>query len=235
MRDILKMVQFDYITGKNLLPLVVIAFAAGTAAALLITPVIAAVLIPFAVCVFLPVQNIAARCGFNKFYGIVPIPRSTVTRAAFLEYTVSAFLGELTALLLHTIAKNAKLYLLIRQAVTNITADDIVHVIREDSAAIVVILFAVICLLVCYMRMMSDIFGHENDAKILILTAFVLFVLAMPLLVLQNRHVLPPVKDYLPQSAGGRTALVCAVHLVIFGVCALMCEFTVKKLADREL
>lgn len=218
-----------------MLPLVLIAFVVGSAASILITPFVAAMLIPFAVCVFLPVQSMAARCDFNKFYGIIPIRRSTITRAAFLEYTVSAFIGELIALVVHTIAATAKLYLSIRQAFTGILEDISAKQSPEQSAMIVMILFAIICIFVCYMRMMSDIFGQEHEAKILIVSVFVLLVILMPLFVLRLKNVLPPARDYLPQSAGGKAVLVCAVHLVTFGICALFCETTVKKLANREL
>lgn len=235
MKDILKMVQFDYIAGERLLPLVLIAFVLCSAVAVLLTPLAAAVLIPFAVCIFLPVQSMAARCGFNKFYGIIPVPRSSITKAAFLEYTVSAFAGELIALLIHTAAKKAKIYLSVRQAFTDTLALDDTLFGSEQSAALVVILFAVISIFVCYMRMMSDLFGQENEAKTLIITVFVLLVIAMPVIVLRIKDMIPPMNDLLPRSFGGKAAIACVLHLVTFGVCALMCHITVKKLANREL
>lgn len=234
MKDILKMVQFDFIAGEKLLPLCLIVLAADAAAAMLLMPAVAPVFIPFAVCIFLPVQSIAARCGFNKLYGILPIRRSTVTRAAFLEYTVSALIGEVISVLIYTAAKAAKLYLSVRQALSGIIEDS-TQQNSNQSAAIAVILFAVICMFICYMRMMSDIFGQENEAKILILTVFVLLVILTPLLVLRLKNILPPAAAWLPKSTGGKALLICAAHLATFGICALFCEITVKKLANREL
>lgn len=235
MKDILKTVQFDFITGARLLPLCLTAAVICAAVSVFLSPAAAAVVIPFAVCVFLPVPNIAARCGFNKLYGILPIPRSCITRAAFLEYTVSALLGELVAVLLQTVSNGIGLYQSLRLSLFDLTEIPAAQQSVERSAAFIVVMFAGISIFICYMRMMSDLFGAENEEKILILSVFAALLIVIPLIVLRVKNVLPPVSSLLPNTAIGKAAVVCAVHLVTFGLCALMCEITVKKLADREL
>lgn len=235
MKDILKTVRFDFITGAKLLPFCLTAAVICTLVAVLITPAAAALLIPFAVCVFLPVQNIAARCGFNKLYGILPIPRSSITRAAFLEYIASALFAEIIAVLLQTVSKGIGVYHSVRTSLLDPSGFTAAQQTLEQSAVFVVMMFAGISIFVCYMRMMSDLFGLENEAKILILSVFAALLIVVPLFVLRLKNVLPPASSWMPDTAAGKAAAACAAHLVTFGLCALMCEVTVKKLATREL
>lgn len=230
MKDYLKMIQFDFVTSKpiyfNLLMCVTVLIVL---ASLLLNPSFSALLIPFSIGLFLPVQSISAKGDFNAIYGILPVPRKVIIRAPFIEYVLSAFGGELFTLLLLAVSNSLHLHRTILTLIRGMEQP----VTECAGCEIHIALFLFACVFICYMRMMSDIFGHQKEVVILLVTLAAILAVFMFFITLYNRQILPSVK--LPKSIGGKLLLALTAHAAAFGLSALFCEITVKKTANREL
>ena len=85
MREILKIMRFDFLTAR---PLAII--PAATIAviffglSLFFAPLICSYITLVAMIFVIPLQAVAEKSGFHKLYGTLPVRRSNITRARFL-------------------------------------------------------------------------------------------------------------------------------------------------------
>ena len=98
MNDVLKMIRFDYISVKTLTVPYIIGFIAICLVLALFGIPLGAFCFAAAAAVFAPVQELADSDS-RKIYGILPVGREAVTRAAFLEMTVPLLIGEILSLI----------------------------------------------------------------------------------------------------------------------------------------
>ncbi|MBR1592608.1 MAG: hypothetical protein IJ666_06335 [Ruminococcus sp.] len=238
MRDILNVMRFDFLTAKPLaiggMIFTVLIFGILS---MLFSPIIA-VYITFSSMVFvIPLQGIADKNGFNKLYGILPVKRKNITRARFIYIFLVHFLTELLEAVIICIAKFAELYKILpnqnsetMQMVKNSFADT-----RTTLLALFGI-FTLLCLLFAFMEMMGQIFGRENEFKIIMITLGILALIAFGFSVLSEHDLIPVVKlPGLPYTVSGMVKLGIAANAVIFVICLLFGEITANKLARREL
>lgn len=234
MTDIRKMIWFDFCTIKSLtVNFVIIITVAAALLAIVVNPGLSIIAYFGAAALFLPVQMIAGRGTFNPLYGILPIQRKSITRAGFIENGLTCIAAELFVLLLKTVSDKLQFFMLLRNALNKVDQP----APQPSGMEVCIAFFCVTLLFLCYFRMTSDIFGQENEMKIFLITMFVLFVMFIIFYQLLDRQIIDAdfINQRIPQTGGGKFLLAVLVHLLVFGICTLFCEITVKKLAKREL
>ena len=238
MKDILKIMRFDFLTAKPLafggMLFTVVVFGILS---MLFSPIIASY-ITFASMIFvIPLQGIADKNGFHKLYGILPVERKSITRARFLYIFSVHFVTEVLELLIGWIGRTAKLYLLLpNQESANML---MVKKSFEDinlSLDMVFGMFVFCCLIFSFMEMMGQIFGRENEFKIILITIGIIALIAFIFSILSEHDIIPIIKlPSLPESVSGMMILGAVANIIIFGICVLFGEITASKLAKREL
>lgn len=241
MQDILKMIRFDYFTVKSFTVPYVIGF-------IMISFVLSLFGIPLGVfcfvalmAVFGPVQELA-NSDTRRIYGILPVRRDAVTRAAFMEIIIPLFAGELLSLVLLLISNSSRLYRIFPKTVGDIieglfdfSKNDLM--IAFDELCIILILLSVsLCVVAAYLEMKSEIQGHENDLRNLLTVISITVAVISVIAVLVNRRMIPPVKRWLiPQTVLGKWLFAVFLNIIAAGLSILFCEITVKKTADYEI
>lgn len=241
MKDVLKMIRFDYISVKPLTVSYVIGFIAVCLVLSLFGIPLGVFCFAASAAVFAPVQETASS-DTRKIYGILPVRRDAVTKAAFLEMTVPLFIGELLSLIFLLISNFSKLYRIFPKTVVGIIEElfdfsqNDANIAFGELCIILILLSVYLCILAAYMEMMSAIQSRENDIKNLLtaiaLTAAVIVVLAA----LSAKQVIPPVRSWLmPQTDSGKWIFAVILNVIAAGVSVLFCKIAVKKSADCEI
>lgn len=238
MKDVLKIMRFDFLTAKPL-------FFSGMIFSILLfgslgmffSPMICSYISIIAIICVIPLQKTADKSDFNKLYGILPVDRRNITRGRFL-YIYLVFLGaELLELALIAVSKSLKLYRLIpdqNSELTLMTKDSFAD--TQLTLLTVFIAFTFFCLFTSYMEMMGQIHGRESDFKTIVITIGVISVIAFAFAFLSEHDMLPMIKlPRLPESVGGMLLIGTALDLTVLAICMLFGEITAKKLAKREL
>lgn len=238
MKDILKVMRFDFLTSK---PLALRAFVLVSVICFLLSlffsPLICSY-ITFAGVVFvIPLQSIADKNGFNKLYGILPVKRGNITRARFLFVFLAHFISELIESALAVISMNLRLYRVLPNQ-----ESEAMQFIRDgfDDTALIFLaiigVFTFFCLMFSYMEMMGQIFGRENEMKIILISLGVLSVLILGFAFLFNLGLIPALNiPSLPEDILGRAIVAAVFNAVVLVICMLFGEITVRRLAKREL
>lgn len=237
MKDVLKMVRFDLVTAGSLtIPYVLVFIALSFVLALFAMPLgvfcFAAPLV-----IFGPARE-AAGTEQRKIYGILPVRRSAVTRAAFWENTVMLLAGEVLSLLFLLISDNAELY----RVLPNGVAELIVYLksgynLSLNSLCVTIaLLSAYLGILSAYLEMGSEIHGHESDTKNVIIALSATGLIIIAAVVLVNKGVLPPFSKWLePKTVSGKLLYTVTANIAAVCICAALCERTVAKTADAEI
>lgn len=205
----------------------------GIAATLLFSPVIAPMFIPFGLTLTSASLNIILQKETRRLYGVLPVRRSTVIRAAFLEYITLTFAAELLMAAVFCISRACKLYELVRALIFN--ESESASAVKVDPLFSFLVLFALTAFFICFMRMMCEIFGKDSMGKIL----FILFIAGIgavtAVIKLINAGKLASAEKWMPQAFGARVLTAVIVHAAVIGICLLFCGITEKKTADYEL
>lgn len=238
MKDILKIMRFDYFTARPFAfaPFVIIT-ALCIVLSLMFSPIIIVYMTFGAMMFVIPLQNVAEKSGFNMLYGILPVNRKNITRARFLYIFLVHFIAELAEAALAAAAFNLKLNRLLPNQ--NSQMMQMVNNGFSDSSFIIIAIvgmFILFVLLFGYMEMMGQIFGRENELKIIIITLGVVTALAFGILTLAEREIIPTLKfPSLPATTAGKITLGAILNVVMLGISLLFGEITANKLAKREL
>ncbi|MDE7288454.1 MAG: hypothetical protein K2N71_02980 [Oscillospiraceae bacterium] len=243
MKDVLKMIRFDYISVRSLTVPYVIGFIALCLVLALFGIPLGVFCFAAAAAVFAPVQELA-NSDTRKIYGILPIGREAVTRTAFIEMIVPLFIGELLSLTFLFISSSSKLYRIFPKTVVSII-EELFDFSKSDAnitfgelCIMLILVFVYLCILAAYLEMMSAIQSREHDVKNL-LTAVALTVAAVVGIdVLSAKQVIPPAQDWLmliPQTASEKWLLAVILNVIAAGVSVLFCETAVKKSANCEI
>lgn len=238
MRDILKVMRFDYLTARPFaispaMIVVVIFFALS----LFFAPLICSYITFGAMVFVIPLQGVADKSGFNKLYGTLPVRRGNITRARFLYIFLVHFAAEMLELVLAVTAASLKLY----KKLPNQNGEMMQFVKEsfEDTNLTLLMIFGVFtvfCLLFSYMEMMGQIHGRENELKIILITLGILTVLYVGFLILSDNDIIPTIRmPSLPDTVQGFMLLGAALNIVMCGICLIFGEITANKLAKREL
>ena len=238
MKEILKIMRFDFLTAKPFaLGGVIITAVLFSLLSLFFSPMICAYITFGAIMFLVPLQSIADKSNFNKLYGILPVQRKNITRARFMYIFFVHFLSELIEVLIIVISMSLKLYRVLPNQ-----NGEMMQMVKDsfsDTSLIFIVglgMFSLFCLMFGYMEMMGQIFGRENEMKIILITLGVLSVLAIGFFMLVDHDIIPTFKlPDLPTTLKGKVILSVILNIVMFGLCLLFGEITANKLAKREL
>lgn len=238
MKDILKIMRFDYFTAKptafgGMIFTILLFGSLG----LFFSPMICSYISIIAVILVIPLQKTADKSGFSKLYGILPVDRKSITRGRFLYIFLVFFSFELMELILVAVSKTLKLYRIFpnqNSELIQMTKDSFAN--TQFTLLMVFVMFALFCLLTSYMEMMGQIHGRESDFKTIVITIGVISVIAFAFVVLSEHNMLPLIKlPSLPESVGGMLLIGAVLDLLMLAICLLFGEITAKKLVNREL
>lgn len=238
MKDILKIIRFDFLTAKPIaLVAFIIAVVLFTLLSLFFSPIIISYITLTAMVFVIPLQGIADKSGFNKLYGTLPVKRRNITRARFLYIFLVHFAAEVLGLILAATAMSLKLYRVLPNQVGEMM-QMVKNGFENTKLPLLMIIggFTLFCLMFSYMEMMGQIHGRENEFKIIVITLGVLTVLLVGFLTLSNRGIIPTIQmPSLPGTVQGLLLLGAALNIVMCGICLIFGEITANKLAKREL
>lgn len=240
MKDILKMIRFDFVSVRSLtLPYVMGFIILSFLLALFGIPLgvfcVAALL-----AIFGPVQELA-NSDTRKIYGILPVSGAAVTRAAFLELILPLFAGEMLSFVFLFISRASKLYRIFPGSIGDIIGSlfDLSQSDRgisyEGLCAILMAVSVYLCILAAFLEMAARIYGHESNMRNLMTAIFTVAVPAV-VIVLIIKGIIPPVwSQVLAWPVWRKGLLFLGLHIIATGLGALFCEIAVKKTADFEI
>ena len=231
MKDILKMMRFDFIsaqsaadkTAPNAFAAIGIVVTIG-AAILFIFPGFSLAITAAAGALIVPLQS-AKKDDLGRLYGTLPVGRKNITRARFLYIFVT-----------HAVSTAASLVIAFAAALKD---NDTIKKLSEsysmeELAKLVPVLFGFAvfsCLVFAFMEMMGQIHGRENEMKIFIILLASIVVLVMGGVFILGQLGYPEIKlPDMPLWAG-----LTVTALAVLGICVLFGEITAAKLAKREL
>lgn len=238
MKDILKIMRFDYLTARPLaispaVIVVVICFALS----LFFAPLICSYITFGAMIFVMPLQVVADKSGFHKLYGTLPVQRRNITRARFLYIFLVHFAAEMLEFILAVTAMSLKLYRVLPNQ--NSEMMQMVRKSFEDTRLtllMIIGMFTFFCLIFSYMEMMGQIHGRENEFKIIMITLGVLTILLLGFLILSDHGIIPTIQmPSLPNTVQGLLLLGTALNIIMCGICLIFGGITANKLAKREL
>lgn len=238
MRDIFKVMRFDFLSAKPYaLAATVIILLLCFTLSLFISPLIIAYIVFGAAMFIIPLGGVAEKSGFNRLYGILPVNRKNITRARFLYIFLLHFFAEIIEIAIAFVSFNLKLNRLLPNQSGELA--QMVDKGFEDGSFIpvaIVGVFILFCLIFGYIEMMGQIFGRENELKILMITLGAVCGVVFVILLLAEREIIPTLKlPSLPKTTAGKTLLGVVLNIIMLGICVLFGEITANKLAKREL
>lgn len=240
MKNVLKMIRLDLVTAGSLTIPYVLAFIALSLVLSLFAMPLGILCFAAPLVIFGPARE-AAGAEQQKIYGILPVQKSAVTRAAFLENTVMLILGEVLALLFLLISDTGALCGILPGGIAELLEDltaarDNYDLSFKGMAVTLALLSAYLCMLSAYLEMEAEIHGHDSDIKNLLIALSATALVAAVIIALVKAGVLPPFRSWLaPEKGSGKALIVLAANAAAIAVSAAMCERTVKKTADMEL
>lgn len=245
MDEIMKMIRFDFLTVRPITfkPFVIIC-GVICLLSILICP-LAAILIPvFAVMMFNPIQTIADKSGFNRFYGITPVKKSSMVWARFGELVLSLFAGEMLSLFVGYASWTAMVYVIFPYPFTEISEP----LMTMSNSGQFLLFFVSFCLfmfvfssiLVCLFTMAALIAGQENEMTFVGIFLLLILVLAIAFAYMLNHGMIAfdyeaIMAVFIPENIMHWIGGIFVYHFLTFGICALMGHITIKVLDKREL
>lgn len=237
MKDVLKMVRFDFVTAGSLTVPYVLAFIGLSFLLALFGMPLGLFCFAAPLVIFGPARE-AAGAEQRKIYGILPIQRSAVTRAAFLEDTSMLIAGELLTMLLLIISDKSRLSRVLPESVAELLKylKEAYNFSPVGLCVTIALLSAYLCVLSAYLEMEAEIHGHESDTKNILIALSVTAAVIALVFVLVNKGVLPPVSTWIElETAEGKGIFAVILNIAAAAVSAVMCEITVKKTAEKEI
>ena len=240
MKEILRVARFDFLTaGPTMLAAYGLICLMALVIGLFFSPLMYAVMLILAPLFVIPLESFAERSEFRKLYGILPVRRKSITRGRFLFLYLCHFVPEILALLLVRLSVILQLWRFL-PAVSSDMKSIIEETFDPKSTQIFTIMigiFTVICVMFSYMQMMGQIFGLENEMKIIMGTLTVITVVCIAFFTLSEHGIIPqlqvPDSTRLSAAQAIRFGIVC--NLGVAALNKIFCEITAAKVAKREL
>ena len=239
MKDILKVMRFDFLTswamfGKAVACIVAFCLILG----LFFSPIICVYLCFFPMVLIVPLQAVAEKSGFRKLYGLLPVSRKSIPRGRFLLLFVLFLVSELTALAGGALSMGLRLFRFIPKGsdLYEFVADSF-----DDKKTFIMMLIGMhfaMFLIFSYMEMMGQIFGQENEMKIVMITLAVITVGALAFFGLDSYDIIPHINvlpDFDAMSLAKRTLWYIGLNAGAFVLNVLFGEITAGKVSVREL
>lgn len=237
MKDILKMLQFDYIIVEKLTAPYVIGFIALCLVLALFGVPLGVFGFAATLCLFAPLEMVFDSDA-KRIYGLLPVHRTTVVRADFTETAGAMFAGEIFSLVCLFISRYTKLYHILPQNIDHFISrffDPGKNGIGLDFGQVCFALVYIFCglfLLLGYLKMIEAIHGQENAVKHLLV---IFAVMAAAITLLFYKRKLPDVENLIPSTVMGKLIFAVILNIAVLGLYVFFCEHTVRKTQCREL
>ena len=240
MKDILNIMHLDYVTSRSFgLPLFVAAFVLMTLLALFIAPMSVSFTVFVALAFIIPLQSIGDKSDMHKLYGILPVARNNITRGRFAFLFTVLFLTEVLAMIVVILAMQFRLFELLPNQGTEsmLMVAEAFNPDQFINYGVVVGWFTAVGIFFSYMQMMGQIFGQENEMKIIMLSLTVITVIGVGLGVLSDRDLLPVISmdKLIPDTTGEKIAVCIGCNVLVLVMHVIFGEITADKLSKREL
>lgn len=241
MKDILKMMRFDFISATGtagtdngavntiMLIFMLVLLLAG---ALLVTPFFAFCFVFSAGSFIVPLQS-AKNEDLGRLYGVLPVERKNITRARFLYIFLAHLVTGVLSFLLGFTSLTLDLHRFLA------TDSDVMKKFAEmfdpevfgNLIPIITGFIVFSCVTFAFMEMIGQIQGRQSEMKVLFILIIAVCVIIVGGVFILGQLGYPEIKlPDLPWWLG--YPLVAAGAL---GVCVLFGEITATKLAKREL
>lgn len=238
MKDILKMMRFDFISvyGMNggavsIITCLVMA-ALLSVGALFVSPVFAFCIAASSGAFIVPLQS-AKNSDHGGLYGVLPIARKNITRARFLYIFLIHLVTLCISVLLAVLSVKLDLNLFLPADSDSLKTFSEMYDPETFRKMIPVIIGFVVfsCVTFAFMEMIGQIHGRQSEMKVLFI-----IIIAVCVIILGGTFILgqlgypeiklPDLPEWLAMSL---------VFLGVLGICVLFGEITASKLAKREL
>ena len=240
MKEILNCARLDYLTAKPTAVPIWTAITLMTAVlSLFIAPMISAYGLFSALMILTIPGGTEEKCGFHKLYGILPVQRKNITRGRFCFMYVMLFMSQIITLSITWIAIELQLWRILPSQ-----GGELMQFVEEAfkhegfiNYGASVGIFTVLCIMFCYMEMMGQIFGRENEMKIICITLAVITVIGVGLGWLSNHNILPVISadSLFPKTLSGKIIACIIANLAALALTILFAEITAAKVSKREL
>ena len=240
MKEIWNAARLDFIMIKPImLPAYLLVCAMAVVMGLFFSPMMAFFLVITAPLLVVSLKKKKKKYGFHKLYGILPVHRKNITRGRFLYLYLSHFIPELAGLLLVRAAITFQLWRLL-PGVTGDIKSMIEETFDPQNMSIYTMLaglFIAFCLLFSYMQMMGQIFGVENEMKIVMITLAVVTVGALAFFWLSDHEIIPrfQIPDLSALTPAQAVRFILIDNLAALAGNVVFCEITAAKVSQREL
>ena len=240
MKDIIKIMKFDYrVSAATAIPATVFTIILVSLICLFTFPGGSSYIMFVAMVFVIPLQGAADKNDFNKLYGILPVKRENITRARFAFIFLSHFALEVIALIMAVISILLKLYRYLPESASVLfeVSKTTFSFSSFMNFGMCVGVMTVFCTMFLYMEMMGQIFGRENEMKILLVT------LGIAIAILFGYGTVS-IAGYLPMINFDAITEISTAKCIVISVCcnvlvAVMCfvfgEITTKAVSKREL
>ena len=243
MRDIMKVIKFDFLTISSLLlGSTVFVVLLCAALSMILSPAIAVAISICSACFIIPLQGIADKNGFNKLYGTLPAERRNITMGRFVYIFLVFFITEIIQLAIVISAIELKLYTLVFGPEEKMPKNEVMAMLKSGfrqtdiSFYVMIGVFVALCIGISYLEMIVQIHGKENQMKYIIITAIVLLMLSAVVAMLIN-----PDSDkksdlsFLHSSAAGIAVVGVVLNVLALVICLVFGEITAKRVSKREV
>ena len=237
MKDILRVMKFDYVTANLNMTALLIAAVGFCALGMFLTPsaMVFLYFIPFMY--IFPLSAADDKYKLSRLYAILPVKRKNVTRARFIYIFVMFFFAEIITLPLSRLSYCMKLYRYIP------IADEGIKITIEKTFAdydftLKVIAGAMIglCLFFSYFETINKIFGKDKIIFTLTITFVFLIVVFIAYRVLSKNGILTKISvPDVPVTLAGKIAAGILINAVMFLICMIFGEITAGKVSAREV
>ena len=240
MKEIQKVMQFDFINAittavgiitLNIVIIVPIVF--------FITPVYATGFLTLPIFLIGPLQIFESKYGFNKLYGILPVHRKSIIRGRFALIATLFYSLQFIAMLMTVLAIHVNL-----SALLSPESSTLLQSLQPSYDAkllpFYLVIYSIVAMFLCcvfsYMEITGQLFGRENELKILTCSITILVVLFICFLKLTEKGVLPyldPPK--LPQNIFEAIRSIMISNIITAAFCITCSEISAHIVSKREL
>lgn len=227
MKDIVKMIRFDFVTSKSLSFYGSLGLIAVTLLLSLLGSPAGAICLFAPLMIFAPMSAVATK-DFRLIYGILPVNKNAITRAAFIEIISSLIIGEALALAFFGISRVTGLKDILPESVTNLLGAFAEGDFVKMMPALIVAIFVCLSIIGSYLQMILSVKGQEH------ITLHALLVILIPAIAIIAAIALKIDIMGLIVKRAANPAVIAVLNILAVAVNLLFCELSVKMLADRE-
>ena len=239
MKDILNMLRFDFLTVKGVaVPFWLVICGMCLLLALFFGPMIALFASFSTVCIAIPLSNVAEKSNLRLLYGILPLDRRNIARGRFLLIYLAQLVTELFSLAVIWTAGQLSLYRLLPNQESS-TMQMVANGFPAQPSVYVFVsyFFAALVLFVGYLEMMGQIYGRDNEMKVIMITTVVMTVVGFGYLKLAEAGILPAIdiERLIMPSDTDVPSIIIALNCIVPAVTVVFSEITAAVTAKREL